>query len=534
MSHSDLILAVDLGTSGARAGVFDPRGRLVDWAEVGYPTSRPQPGWVEQSADDWWAACRQVIGLVTARIERGSVRALCAVGLAPAMTCVDEDGRPVRPSPIWCDSRARAVHAELAERSRPGAVPMWFAQLVWMLRHEPDCYRRTRWALQSYEYLSFRLTGTTAAIVSAREAEPDGRSLAAFELDPAHRPETVRCPGDLIGALSPQIAQEVGLPAGLPVIAGTVDCFATWIGTGSVRGGTLCITTGTSGGVAIVSDRRIADSRGRVGSMPHVIGDRWVLVSPMSSGGNVVVWFAKQFYSDGPDPITRLSNDAASILPGADGLIALPYLIGERAPIDNPQARSVFFGIGLAHTRAHFARAVLESVAFAVLDICEVMREAGAVFNEVRLAGPAAHNITWSRIAIKTVARLGALGPDVMKLQFPVDRQHEPDEAVWSAACAELSDASRVPWALLSAGDPFGVFKRQLQIACEAGCSGFMAGRALWSEVATAKECERAALLEETVVPRMEELNQIADRYGHSWQKKCPLAAIEAEWPEPF
>ncbi len=136
------------------------------------------------------------------------------------------------------------------------------------------------------------------------------------------------------------------------------------------------------------------------------------------------------------------------------------------------------------------------------------------------------------KIAIKTVERLGALGPDVLKLQFPLNRHHEPDEAVWCAACAELSDASPVPWALLSAGDPFDVFKTQLQIACEAGCSGFMAGRAVWSEVAAAEKCQRAAILEETVVPRMEELNQIANRHGHSWQEKSPLAAIEADWSE--
>ena len=136
------------------------------------------------------------------------------------------------------------------------------------------------------------------------------------------------------------------------------------------------------------------------------------------------------------------------------------------------------------------------------------------------------------KIAIKTVERLGALGPDVLKLQFPVDRRHEPDEAVWCAACAELSNASPVPWALLSAGDPFDVFKTQLQIACEAGCSGFMAGRAVWSEVAAIEECKRAAFLDETVVPRMEELNQIANCHGHSWQEKYPLAAIEADWPE--
>jgi xylulokinase len=405
MSHSDLILAVDLGTSGARAGVFDSRGCLVDRAEVRYETSRPRPGWVEQNPDEWWAACRWAIGAVAARIEPDRLRALCAVGSAPALACLDSAGCSVRPSPIWCDNRAQAVQAELAERLRPDPVPMWLPQLVWMLRNEPERYRRTRWALQSYEFLAFRLTGAPAAIAAAPEALPARRTFEASGCDATHRPETVRRPGDLIGALDPRVALEVGLPAGLPVIAGTVDCFATWIGTGTLRAGTGCVTTGTSGGVAVVTDRAIADPRRRVGSLPHLIGDRWVLAGPMSSGGNVVAWFAGQFYPDEPDAIARLSRDAASIAAGADGLIALPYLIGERAPIDNPGARAVFFGIGEAHTRAHFARAVLESVAFAVLDLCEVMREAGARFDEFRLAGPAAHNATWNRIRADVLGR---------------------------------------------------------------------------------------------------------------------------------
>jgi tagatose-1,6-bisphosphate aldolase len=136
------------------------------------------------------------------------------------------------------------------------------------------------------------------------------------------------------------------------------------------------------------------------------------------------------------------------------------------------------------------------------------------------------------RIAIEMVKRVGALGVDVLKLEFPVDGRHEPDEAVWRAACAELSDASPVPWTLLSAGDPFEMFKTQLQIACEAGCSGFMAGRAVWSEAATAPERERGGILEDVVLPRMEVLNQIANRYGHSWEEKCPLAEVDADWPE--
>lgn len=124
------------------------------------------------------------------------------------------------------------------------------------------------------------------------------------------------------------------------------------------------------------------------------------------------------------------------------------------------------------------------------------------------------------RAAIKTAERLGALGPDVLKLEFPVDCQHEGDETVWRSACAELNGASPVPWALLSGGEPFAIFKLQLQIACEAGCSGFIAGRSLWGEAAMATQSEREEILHDIVLPRMEALNQIADKFGRSLEDK--------------
>ena len=132
------------------------------------------------------------------------------------------------------------------------------------------------------------------------------------------------------------------------------------------------------------------------------------------------------------------------------------------------------------------------------------------------------------QITIRTAERLGVLGPDVLKLPFPVDCRREPNEAIWRSACAELSDASPVPWALLSAGVPFDRFKVQLQVACETGCSGFMAGRSVWSEAATAEGGARAALIEGTILPRLRELNQIADRYGHGLREKCALALEES------
>ncbi len=134
------------------------------------------------------------------------------------------------------------------------------------------------------------------------------------------------------------------------------------------------------------------------------------------------------------------------------------------------------------------------------------------------------------RVIVETVRRLSALGPDILKIQFPVDVTREPDINIWKDACAELDEAAAVPWALLSAGDPFDSFKVALEVACQAGCSGFMAGRALWREVVGAAQHDQAAILAEVVGPRFQELSQIADRYGKGWQRKYRFPPIDEAW----
>lgn len=133
-------------------------------------------------------------------------------------------------------------------------------------------------------------------------------------------------------------------------------------------------------------------------------------------------------------------------------------------------------------------------------------------------------------IVVETARRLTALGPDILKLQFPVDAQRSSDKGLWRDACAELNEAADVPWALLSGGDPYDSFKAQLQIACEAGCSGFMAGRALWREMILAEGAARQEILENVVLPRFEELSQIATTYGHGWQEKYNLPTVDETW----
>jgi tagatose 1,6-diphosphate aldolase len=133
-------------------------------------------------------------------------------------------------------------------------------------------------------------------------------------------------------------------------------------------------------------------------------------------------------------------------------------------------------------------------------------------------------------IVIESAKRLGALGPDVLKMQFPIDAQHDQDEYIWKDACEELNSAAPVPWALLSGGDPYDTFKTQLRIACEAGCSGFMAGRALWIEMMSVQESERRKVIDDVILPRFDELSDVAATYGHGWQEKCRMPTVDDAW----
>ncbi|HVG19960.1 MAG TPA: FGGY-family carbohydrate kinase, partial [Blastocatellia bacterium] len=183
-----------------------------------------------------------------------------------------------------------------------------------------------------------------------------------------------------------------------PVVAGTVDTFSTWLGTATMRKGELCVSVGTTSSAALVWDERIEDRSGRVSSIPHIAGSGWVMTNPMSSGGLFLDWFAGQFCGSDQQPFEAIFRAADSIPIGANGLIALPYLTGERAPIFDPRARGVFFGITPAHTKAHFARAILESIGFALCDLCEAIVGIGGEIREVHLSGAAARNAVWAAI----------------------------------------------------------------------------------------------------------------------------------------
>lgn len=410
MSTGNLLLGIDIGTSGVKVGVFDTEGHLMARAVAKYPTIIPQPGWAEQDPVAWWSASQQAVIEVVGQVEAGQIQGISVVGLSPALICVDEEGEVVRPAVIWSDQRAEREIAELTAQLGPFVGFSTLPRALWLYKNEPQDYQRTSSFFESFDYINFMLTGEVASVLLSGGRPPwVAEDISGIGLD-AHKFPVRSCQlGEVVGELDPEVARGLGLTAGVPVVAGTVDSFAAWIGTATMNKGEVCNTVGTTDGVAIVWNEPLQDVSGRIQSMPHIIDSSddngWIVGGAMSSGGIMLDWFVRRFYDHVADPFQRVNEDAASVTVGADGLIALPYLAGERSPINDPHARAVFFGIGEHHHRQHFARAVLESVALAVCDVCEVIEEAGAEISQVTVAGGAARSDVWSQIKADAIGK---------------------------------------------------------------------------------------------------------------------------------
>ena len=322
MMDGSVLLGVDIGSSGAKAGAFDAGGRSLATAAAAYPTHNPRPGWVEQDPNAWWAACCRAIREVSAGVETRRIRAVSVVGLSPALVSVDERGRVVRPAPIWSDQRSVAEVGELTERLGPFAGFSPLPRALWLQRAETGSYRRTGHFFESFDFVSFMLTGEAVTVLPSGLPLPWSRDdIHDIGLDGEKFPSRRAPLGEVIGGVTPSASAETGLPEGLPVVAGTVDAFAAWVGTATLRRGELCNTVGTTDGVALVWDRALEDPHGRVQSMPHVVesaGKRdWIVGGAMSSGGIMLDWFVRRFYESVPDPYRVVSEEAASAPVGA-------------------------------------------------------------------------------------------------------------------------------------------------------------------------------------------------------------------------
>jgi xylulokinase len=411
------VLGIDASTTATKAVLVDESGavRGVGAAEYGFDV--PQPLWSEQDPQLWWAGAVTAIRSVLASTGTAGddVAAIGLTGQMHGLVLLDAQNEVLRPAILWndqrtaaeCDAIRAAVGPErlIAITGNDALTGFTAPKLVWVRDHEPDTWRRVAHVLLPKDFVRLRLTGDHAVDkadgagtilfdLAARDWSPE--VLDALRIDRRWLPETFEGP-DVTGVVTPAAAEATGLRPGTPVVAGGGDQAANAVGLGAVEAGAPVLSLGTSGVVFAPTARPIIESRGRVHAFCHSVPDRWHLMSVMLSAAGSLRW-----YRDTVAPgvsYGELTDAAADVPAGSDGLWFLPYLSGERTPHPDPLARGAFVGLTVGHERRHLTRAVLEGVAYGLRDGLDLMVEAGmAVPVRIRASGGGTASPAWRQI----------------------------------------------------------------------------------------------------------------------------------------
>ena len=390
-----VLLGIDLGTTRVKVGLIAPSGAPLGIARAGYPLDAdPATGRAEQDPAAWWRGLAAAIRELRV-VERAEVVGIAVAGHGPTLTPVDHHGRPTGPAMTWLDSRAREESAalEVVIGLRGWSLGVLPAAL-WLTRHDPEAAKRATWFLNSWEAVALRLTGRASTTLVPGQAFPGAQAIGAAGLDPGRIAPT--CPtGAVLGGLSEGAARELGLVAGTPVVAGLVDAFASFHGARMVESGDAIDVGGAAGGFGVYADHRV-EAAGSF-STPAPLAGLWSVGGAMAATGSALDWFAGDVLGDARS-IDELISEAARTNPGADGLVFLPYLAGERSPLWDPAARGVLAGLTLAHGRAHIARSILEAAALAIRHVAEPILAAGASVTAMRVCGGPAHSEVWNQL----------------------------------------------------------------------------------------------------------------------------------------
>jgi len=407
-------LGIDVGTGGTRALLIDAEGRVTASSTVEHvPFASPQTGWAEQDPRDWWRAATLAVREVLSKIKPEEISAIGFSGQMHGAVLLDEHDEVLRPSIIWCDQRTSAQCVAITAKigamrlidltCNPVLTGFTLPKMLWVRELEPELWRQARSVLLPKDYVRLRLTGDKATDVADASGtllfDVAGRKwshamLAATEIDEALLPRVYESP-EITGVISSAGAAATGLREGTPVVAGGGDQAAGAVGMGIV--------------VFAAIDKRDLDPKGRVHTFCHAVPGRWHVMGVTQGAGLSLRWFRDQFGAgadDGSDPYERLTAEAARIPSGANGLVWTPYLMGERTPHLDPQARATLVGLTASHTRAHVVRAILEGVSFSLRDTLEIFKEMNVPVGEIRLGGGGARSELWRQIQADVYGRV--------------------------------------------------------------------------------------------------------------------------------
>lgn len=408
------LLGIDIGTTATKGILCDSDGHIVAEAEVPATLYSPQPGWAEEDPEEWWANIGRVVRecLGQAGIPPAAVAGVGVSGMVPTVVLIDEAGRVLRPSIQQNDARSyeeiRVFKGQVDEKDvlrrtgSPITQQSIGPKLLWLRRHEPEIMSRARRVMGSYDFIVYRLTGQfsiernwalESGLFDLQREQWDDQLLALSTIDSGWL-GPVHWPAEVVGTVTRQAAQETGLAEGTPVVAGSADHVASAFSAGLKDQGDLLVKLGGAGDILYCLERPVVDSRLFLDY--HVIPGKFLINGCMAASGSIIRWFRDQF-APGTD-YSALDREAEEIPPGAEGLLLLPYFLGEKTPIFDPQARGLFLGLTLTHRRAHLYRAILEGISFGFYHHLQVLAELGLTAAKARVTNGGARSTLWKQI----------------------------------------------------------------------------------------------------------------------------------------
>jgi len=412
---SDYLLGIDYGTGGAKACIINTQGEVLGFAFEEYPFIHEKPGWSEHEPVLYWEiACRLIKEtIVQAHINPGEIRGLAVSSALPSMVMVDEDRNPIHRAYNLMDRRATEEVAWLKEHigedrifqvsgNRMEDHPT-IVNLLWEKNNRPESFKRVYKAITIDGFITLKLTGKAVLNYSAagfygvaynlRQRRFDEELLGEIGIDPDLMPDLFECT-EIIGEVTKEAAAETGLVPGIPVVAGQVDCNAGWVGAGAIEEGDIQSNLGSVGNFGVIhknTDFIFSPVGCAMINFAYTVDSKntYITVPSTTTGGQSIRYLRDNFSPIevevervlGVSSYDLLNLQAAKIPPGSEGLIILPFLMGERTPIWDVYARGVIFGLSLNHTKGHIVRAMMEAVAYALYDSYRLIKEAGLKIN---------------------------------------------------------------------------------------------------------------------------------------------------------
>ena len=406
-------IGIDVGTGGARALAVGESGDILAEASAEYPLHSPHPGWSEQAPEDWWRATKEAVSRVAGEAE-DEIVGLGLTGQQHGSVFLDAKDEVIRRALLWNDQRTEAQAREISEKvgeerlaEIAGSYPITAvtaSKILWLRDEEPENFERVSRVLLPKDYVRLLLTGEYATdasdasgtlLLDVRSRDYSSELLDAFGIPREWMPRVYEGP-ESTGTLKEDVAGELGLPTGIPVAGGGGDNAAAAVGIGIIEEGLVSSSVGTSGVLFAHSDGFEPDPSGRLHAFCHSVPGAYHFMGVTQSAGGSLSWWREVLGED--KSFEELVEAASEIEPGAEGLLFLPYLAGERTPHLDPRARGAFVGLTSRHGLGHMTRALMEGVIFSLKESLEIMRELGLPVGEVRAVGGGARSALWRQL----------------------------------------------------------------------------------------------------------------------------------------